>query len=259
MGAEQSFNRKIPGSFGERDSSGSNINELRIPGQMNPDKVDGFNEEENTGGYSRSIDNNGNKDFQEENSSLMTRSTLVVVKSIPTEVPKIESDPLMQRLNAIPNFLPIIDNPNRKFPWSKPQSPQLTSKLHTSSVIRMGRLYNGFVRKHTTIIVKNQQELNLEIKQVDRDVDALVKLFITRQKKCAHYALKLGQVSEISKTVSKCQTTLTDILKTAEILNDLLPPEDKLEAFDWCPEEENNMLNIDVKVESPVSISQLTE
>ena len=204
------------------------------------------------------VDSNGNRSNsqQSDNTSLMSRSTLVVVHNVEEQSKDIKLDPLYVRIHEIPEFLPILENLSRRFPWSKPDKRELTEKLDAQAVIRMGHLYNGFLRKHTTIIVKNQMRLIKKIKQVDEALNKMLKSFTVRQKRCAYDAKKFEQVPDLSRNLSKCQKTLTEALKTAEYLNDLLPEEDRLESFIWCEEDESSCFNLNVKEEKPVSVDR---
>ena len=208
--------------------------------------------------YFITVDSNGNRSSsqQSDSTSIMSRSTLVVVHNVEEQSRDIKLDPLFQRINEIPMFLPILENLSRRFPWSKPDSRELTGKLDAQSVTRMGLVYNEFVRKHTTMITKNQMRLIKKIKQVDEALNKMLKTFTVRQKRCAYYAKKFEQIPDLSRNLSKCQKTLTEALKTAEFLNDLLPEEDKLDKFIWCEEDGSSCFNLNVKEEKPISVDR---
>lgn len=52
-----------------------------------------------------------------------------------------------------------------------------------------------------------------------------------RQKKFVKYAEQFGKVQEISSNLQKCQAGLKDVIKDMEVLNNMLPPEERLEPF----------------------------
>lgn len=67
--------------------------------------------------------------------------------------------------------------------------------------------------------------------QIDFAITTLTNMLTERQKKFVKYAEQLGKVQEISSNLQKCQSGLKDVIKSMEMLNDMLPPEERLEPF----------------------------
>lgn len=54
-----------------------------------------------------------------------------------------------------------------------------------------------------------------------------------RQRKYAKYAEKLGKVHEVSHQLNRCHMVLNQTLESMETLNNMLPPDERLEPFVW--------------------------
>lgn len=67
--------------------------------------------------------------------------------------------------------------------------------------------------------------------QIDFAITTLTNMLTERQKKFVKYAEQLGKVQEISSNLHKCQTGLKEVIKNMEMLNNMLPPEERLEPF----------------------------
>ncbi|PRD20766.1 UNVERIFIED_CONTAM: Borcs5 [Trichonephila clavipes] len=66
---------------------------------------------------------------------------------------------------------------------------------------------------------------------IDFAINTLTNMLTERQKKFVKYAEQLSKVTEISNNLQKCQTGLKDVIKNMETLNNMLPPEERLEPF----------------------------
>ncbi len=54
-----------------------------------------------------------------------------------------------------------------------------------------------------------------------------------RQRRFSKYAEGLSHVHDISRTLRKCHATLAETISLLDSLNEALPPEDRLEPFQW--------------------------
>jgi len=157
----------------------------------------------------------------------------VVVKE--AEVVDLTKDPTLLRLTAIPFFNPIILNRD-KLTWSR-EGETIRQQLDSRSCSRIGSLVQSHLRMEATCIAKAQNQLTFQIKQVDQMQKQMIKAYTDRQKAFAKHAESLRKLNDFAHALGKCQAVLNDCLKTARLLNGLLPEAEKLEQFVWVEEE----------------------
>jgi len=71
------------------------------------------------------------------------------------------------------------------------------------------------------------------ISEVESHLDENMRSFSERQKKYTKISDKLSKFSDLSHGLSKCHCVLNDTLACVETLNNMLPPDDRLEPFVW--------------------------
>ena len=69
--------------------------------------------------------------------------------------------------------------------------------------------------------------------QIDSEVAQTLAAHIERQKKYSKHAETLSKVSELTAQIAKCHLVLNKTLESVEKLNNLLPPDERLEPFVW--------------------------
>ena len=100
-------------------------------------------------------------------------------------------------------------------------------------LVRVGLLYEERVRKQGEAVAMEQQILAKRMHDLDNEVSAVVTSVADRQKKITKYVEKLNKVNELSHSLSKCHCILNEALEAIELLNNLLPPDIRLEPFVW--------------------------
>ncbi len=164
-------------------------------------------------------------------------NTLVVVsKGAPQRGDSaVQSDAELTRLARIPTFLPVM---RASLSVSKGSSvakdPDILEKLDPRGMMAITQRYQTHLKHCAGIVSTDQAELCKRIRDIDEDITKVTETMTERQKKFAQHSEKLkSSVKEMSKSLSKCHMLLNENLEQLEILNNMLPKEDRLEPFVW--------------------------
>ena len=79
----------------------------------------------------------------------------------------------------------------------------------------------------------DQAQIGHMIREVDAKTASVLSDMTERQKTYARQAERLSKVEEMSKCVAKCHLLLNENIEQMETLNNLLPPDLRLEPFVW--------------------------
>ena len=133
-------------------------------------------------------------------------------------------------VQEIPPFAPIIRG-SLKTPWTK--DPEITEKIEPNSLIRIGIFYEERMTRHAKAVEREQAALGHRIEEVECSLRTVMKSYGDRQRKFAKYVERLNRISDLSNGLTKCHQTLNQALESIEVLNNLLPTEERLEPFVW--------------------------
>ncbi len=141
-----------------------------------------------------------------------------------------QTDPEVERLSQIPSFLPIM---RASLSGSAAKDPDILERLDYRGLLSMAERYQTYLGKNAAVISANQAELTRNIKEVDQTVARVTQGLADRQKALAQHQQKFKQVDEMSKCLARCQLLLNENIEQMEVLNSMLPVEDRLEPFVW--------------------------
>lgn len=141
-----------------------------------------------------------------------------------------DEDPELKRLKEIPSFLPII---RASLSGSTVKDPDILERLDYRGLLGLCQRYQHHLRYCAGVVSTEQAEICKKIRDVDQRVIEINNLLQDRHKKYNKHAEKLSKVSEMSKNLNKCHLLLNENIEQMEILNNMLPPEDRLEPFVW--------------------------
>ncbi|GIX78757.1 BLOC-1-related complex subunit 5 [Caerostris darwini] len=139
-----------------------------------------------------------------------------------------ETDTELVRLQKIPTFHPIM---RAALNIQTIHDPEVLDKLDYQCILRLCQRYQDHLKMCAEIVSTEQNVLTQRIREIDFAITTLTNMLTERQKKFVKYAEQLGKVQEISNNLQRCQTGLKDIIKNMETLNNMLPPEERLEPF----------------------------
>lgn len=106
-------------------------------------------------------------------------------------------------------------------------------RLDTAALQRMVSIMEDNLKLNAENITMEQHNLGQSMKSIDSKLSLIMTELTDRQKKYARYAEKLSRVHEIAHSLSRCQLALAATLDSVEVLNNQLPPHERLEPFIW--------------------------
>jgi len=170
-------------------------------------------------------------------------STLVVVNKgdKANEVPNNEveniskNDAELIRLSKIPNFLPVM---RASLSVSKGSSvakdPDILEKLDPRGMMAICQRYQTHLKHCAGVVSTDQAEICKRIRDIDDETAKVTQNLSGKQRQCSQHAEKLkNSVKDMSKALTKCHLLLNENLEQLEVLNNMLPPDDRLEPFVW--------------------------
>lgn len=163
--------------------------------------------------------------------------TLVIVNRGPglnEEAEELENDPELVRLNEIPSFLPIMRASLSASGSSMAKDPDILERLDCRGILALCQRYENHLRFVSGVVSTDQAEICKKIRGVDDRISKVTSVLTDRQKRCQKQTeqLKKGP-AEMSKTLSRCHMLLNENIEQLEVLNNMLPVEDRLEPFVW--------------------------
>ena len=163
--------------------------------------------------------------------------TLVIVNRGPDlseEAEELENDPELTRLGEIPAFLPIMRASLTASGSSMVKDPDILERLDCRGILALCQRYENHLRFVSGIISTDQAEICRKIRGVDDRIRKVSTVLTDRQKRCQRQTeiLKKGP-PEMSKVLSRCHMLLNENIEQLEVLNNMLPVNDRLEPFVW--------------------------
>ncbi|CAH1779286.1 unnamed protein product [Owenia fusiformis] len=170
------------------------------------------------------------RDKETNKDSHLKNNTLVVVAK--GNQGNTQIDPELLKLDAIPVFLPLmrgsLNIPNMR-------DPEVLDKLDYRQVLEMCLRYQEHLRQSSEAVAFDQNALCVRIKEIDYITHSLMTSIVERQKKFAKYAEQIQKIGEINIVLNKVKMNVEQTTALMERLNNVLPPEDKLEPFSMKP------------------------
>lgn len=162
-------------------------------------------------------------------------NTLVVVNKIPPQRGEIQPDSELVRLAKIPTFLPVMRaSLSVKKGSSVAKDPDILEKLDPRGFMAITQRYQSHLKHCAGVVSTDQAEICKKIRDIDEEVAQVTGTLTEKQKTYSQHAEKLkSNIKEMSKSLSKCHMLLNENLEQLEVLNNMLPKEDRLEPFVW--------------------------
>lgn len=162
-------------------------------------------------------------------------NTLVVVNK-DTVKPISQDDSELQRLSRIPTFLPVMraSLSVNKSSAVVAKDPDILEKLDPRGLMAITQRYQTHLKHCAGVVSTEQAEICKKIRNIDDNVITVTNHLADQQKRFSHQAEDMKKsVKEMSKALTKCHLLLNENLEQLEIINNMLPPEDRLEPFVW--------------------------
>lgn len=171
------------------------------------------------------------------NKSENPHDTLVIVNRGPglnEQTEELENDPELARLNEIPAFLPIMRASLTASGSSMVKDPDILERLDCRGILALCQRYENHLRFVSGIVSTDQAEICKKIRGVDSRISRVTTVLTERQKRCQKQTERLKNgPNEMSKILSRCHMLLNENIEQLEVLNNMLPVEERLEPFVW--------------------------
>ncbi|VDI02180.1 Hypothetical predicted protein [Mytilus galloprovincialis] len=166
---------------------------------------------------------------KEEKETKNPKHDIIVVKD-GTQYVK-DPDPELTKLSTIPVFYPIMRG-SLNIPVSS-RDGDLLDKMDHQKLLDLCLRYQEHLKHLSEAVAFDQNALCVRIKEIDCAMQMLHNLMQDKQKKYHKYAEQFQRVSETVTTLNKIKSSMDNIIPKMESLNKLLPPDDRLEPFDF--------------------------
>ena len=171
------------------------------------------------------------------NKSDNPHDTLVIVNRGPglnEQTEELENDTELARLNEIPAFLPIMRASLTASGSSMVKDPDFLERLDCRGILALCQRYENHLRFVSGIVSTDQAEICKRIRGVDGRITRVTSVLTERQKRCQKQTERLKNgPNEMSKILSRCHMLLNENIEQLEVLNNMLPVEERLEPFVW--------------------------
>lgn len=140
-----------------------------------------------------------------------------------------DPDPELTRLGTIPAFYPILRG-SLNVPTSS-RDLDLLDKLDYRNLMLLCLRYQEHLRQLGEAVAFDESALCIRIKEIDCTIQMLMNLMSDKQKKYSKYAEQFQRTSEMVLVLRRIKDTVDSIVPKMERLNNMLPPDERLEPF----------------------------
>ncbi|XP_031552727.1 BLOC-1-related complex subunit 5-like [Actinia tenebrosa] len=143
-----------------------------------------------------------------------------------------DEDEDLQKLQSLQYCKPVLHVPVQA------ETPKEFESLERFDLVPMLKLctrYEDHLRQCAEAVTFDQDMLSSRIKEVDVNCASVMSAVSDRYRRLVHVAAHLRKVNELSLTLKRIDANIKRIVPTMDRLNNLLPEEDRLEAFTFQP------------------------
>merc|ERR1712029_857556 len=153
------------------------------------------------------------------------------------------ADPELARLKSIPSFLPIIRTSTNSTAAAGgggnagamiTKDPDILEALDHRGLAALAQRYQHHLRFAAGVVSTEQAEICRRVRDVDEVILEATTRMTTRQRAFnKHSEAVKGAVGDMAKILNKCHLLLNENIEQIEVLNNMLPVEERLEPFVW--------------------------
>ena len=168
-----------------------------------------------------------------------SKNTMVTVNEGRSRADRLSSsssdaaDPDLIRLREIPSFLPIIRASLSGSGGLAKADPDILERLDYRGLSSLCQRYEDHARLCAATVATEQAELTRMMKEADAKSAQVNKVLAEKHKNYTQKAEKLSKVNDMSKCLAKCHLLLNENIEQMEVLNNMLPQDQRLEPFVW--------------------------
>ena len=114
------------------------------------------------------------------------------------------------------------------------KDPDILEKLDPRGFLAISQRYQSHLRHAAGVVSTDQAEICKKIRDIDGEIVKVSAALCERQKSYSKHADKLKTgVKDMNKALAKCHLLLNENLEQLEVLNNMLPKDERLEPFVW--------------------------
>ena len=113
------------------------------------------------------------------------------------------------------------------------KDPDILERLDYRGLYALAQRHQNHLRFAASVVSTEQAELCKKIREVDADIANVTQRLVERQKSYNRHVERIKSVNEMSKTLNKCHLLLNENIEQIDVLNNMLPVEERLEPFVW--------------------------
>ncbi|XP_037052069.1 BLOC-1-related complex subunit 5 [Bradysia coprophila] len=163
------------------------------------------------------------------NKRIISTHNIVVVRAANKEAGT-EKDPDIQRLQSIPQFLPVMRG-TLSLPANR--DPEVLERLQPVHLTNICNRMQSHLNACSSKIASDQAVITAKIKEVDMETAKVLALMVEKQKYYSSCAEQFSKVRQISQQLSRCNTLLNQNIESMDMLNNMLSIDERLEPFVW--------------------------
>ena len=225
--------KAVPTSSGSKYRFSSNLSKRSSSVEVNTNKTSVSIQKPDSSGRQKQRFSFKNRNKKLDN----PHDTLVVVNrgsGLNEEAEELENDPELIRINEIPAFLPIMRASLSASGNAMAKDPDILERLDCRGILALCQRYENHLRFVGGVVSTEQAEICKRIRGVDDRISRVASVLNERQKRFQKQTERLKNgPSEMTKILSRCHMLLNENIEQMEVLNNMLPVEDRLEPFVW--------------------------
>ncbi|XP_060872939.1 BLOC-1-related complex subunit 5 [Metopolophium dirhodum] len=156
------------------------------------------------------------------------KHNIVVVRAAVQENPDIDED--LFRMKQVPSFLPIIRG-TVSLPAARDR--EALERIDSNAFYRLCQLYQAYMSRCAKAVTADQTLINKQILEIDNETTQVLNLYVASYKQYAKINEQFKCINDMNKQLNSCHLLLNKTLDSVQLLNNKLPPDERLEPFVW--------------------------
>jgi len=156
------------------------------------------------------------------------KHNIVVVRAAVQENPDMDED--LYRMKQVPSFLPIIRG-TVSLPAARDR--EALERIDSNAFYRLCQLYQAYMSRCAKAVTADQTLINKQILELDNETTQVLNLYVASYKQYAKINEQFKCIDDMNKQLNSCHLLLNKTLDSVQLLNNKLPPDERLEPFVW--------------------------
>ncbi|XP_027842421.2 BLOC-1-related complex subunit 5 [Aphis gossypii] len=156
------------------------------------------------------------------------KHNIVVVRAAIQENPDMDED--LYRMKQVPSFLPIIRG-TVSLPAARDR--EALERIDSNAFYRLCQLYQAYMSRCAKAVTADQALINKQILELDNETTQVLNSYVALYKQYAKINEQFKCIDDMNKQLNSCHLLLNKTLDSVQLLNNKLPPDERLEPFVW--------------------------